>query len=445
MKTNNAPIVAIVGRTNVGKSSLFNRMVGYNQAIVAREAGTTRDSVIGKVCYQSHNFWLVDTAGVKDPEDDFELTIQEQISEAIGNSDLIIVAVQADTIITDEDRQLAKMALKSKTPVILSVNKIDQTKQGDVSRFERLGIKPILKTSATQNKGIDKLLDEIISRLPTKKIKEDSQTLVLSLLGRPNVGKSNLFNTLSKKQQAIVSSVAGTTRDINSSTIRYHNQTLRLLDTAGIRRSGKISKGVEQFSVIRSLKAIEMSDVCLILMDANEPGVQLDQKITGMIKDSGKGLILVVSKWDSVDKDSWTHDNLASKIQADYQFVAWAPLIFTSSITGQNVTKLLDLAVEIKNRRNQTIKTTALNKWLGKVIDAHPPSGQKNRHPKLNYIVQLTDETTPTFKIFGGNVDVLHWSYKRHLERELRKSFDYTGTPVRLTFVEKREVSKSKK
>lgn len=445
MKTNDVPIVAIVGRANVGKSSLFNRMVGYNQAIVAREAGTTRDSVVGKVSYQNHDFWLVDTAGIKDPEDDFELTIQEQISEAMGNCDLIVVAVQADTIITDEDRQLAKMALKSKTPVILSVNKIDQLNKKETMKFEKLGVKPIIETSATQNRGIDRLLDEIVSRFPAKKIKEDDQTLVMSLLGRPNVGKSNLFNTLSKKQQAIVSNVAGTTRDLNSSTIRYHNQAVRLLDTAGIRRSGKISKGVEQFSVIRSLRAIEMSDVCLLLMDVNEPSVQLDQKIAGMIKDSGKGLILVVSKWDSVDKDSWTHDNLASKIQADYQFAAWAPLIFTSSVTGQNVTKLLDLAFEIKERRSQIIKTTDLNRWLGRVIDSHPPSGQKNRHPKLNYIVQQTDESTPTFKIFGGNVDVLHWSYKRHLERELRKNFDYSGTPVRFNFVEKRVLNKSKK
>ncbi len=437
-KTSGAPIVAIVGRSNVGKSSLFNRLVGFNQAIVARESGTTRDSVYGKVHWQDHDFWLVDTAGLKAPEDDFELTIQEQITEAMDSADLILVVAQADTIISDEDRKVAKLARQSKTPTLLVINKSDLLgRNDDITTFRRLGLEPMVPTSTTQSQGIEELLAEITSRLPKRTIREADDRLHIALLGRPNVGKSHLFNTLAKKQQAVVANVAGTTRDINRATIKYHNREIELLDTAGIRRSGKIEKGIEQFSVMRSLRAIEEADVCLLLMDVNELGVALDQKIAGMIKEAGKGLVLVVSKWDSAQKDAWTHDQLAARLQHDYQFVPWAPLIFTSAVSGQNVAKLLDLVTEIDERRHQTIKTTVLNRWLGQMIQKHPPAGLKNRHPKLNYMLQLTDEATPTFQVFGAHTANLHWSYKRYLERELRLVHDFAGTPIRLVFKEK--------
>ena len=438
MSSSKVPIVAIVGRANVGKSSLFNKLVGFNQAIVAREAGTTRDSVLGKVQTADKDFWLVDTAGLKAAEDEFELTIQEQISEAIASADLIVVTVQADTMITEEDRKVAKLALKSKTPTILVINKIDLARKNpELNKFRALGIEPMITTSATQTQGFDTLLDAITSQLPKATIKTDDDRLHLALLGRPNVGKSFLFNTLAKKQQAIVANVAGTTRDVNRTVVKYHGREVALLDTAGIRRSGKIEVGIEKFSVLRSLRAIEESDVCFVLIDVNEIGVQLDQKIAGMVKEAGKGLVLVVSKWDSADKDAWTHDALAAKIAAEYQFAPWAPMIFTSSVTGQNVTKLLDLVTEIVERRTHTYKTSELNKWLTKVINRHPPAGLKNRHPKLNYMVHLADEKTPTFQFFGAHMDLLHWSYKRYLEREFREVYDLAGTPVRFIFTEK--------
>ena len=436
--SNKVPIVAIVGRTNVGKSSLFNKMVGYNQAIVARESGTTRDSILGKVAHGDHQFWVVDTAGLKTAEDDFELTIQEQISEAIASADIIMVVVDASTMIADEDLKVAKLAVKSKTPTLLVINKTDLAgKKADFAHFRRLGIEPMLTTSVTQTQGIENVLNNLVARLPKRTITEDSDRLHVALLGRPNVGKSNLFNTLAKKQQAVVADVAGTTRDINRTVIKYHNREIELLDTAGIRRAGKIEVGIEKFSVLRSLRAIEEADVCFLLMDVNELGVQLDQKIAGMVKEAGKGLILVVSKWDSADKDAWTHDQLAAKISGDFQFAPWAPLIFTSAVTGQNVTKLLDLVWEIDGRRHQTFKTSELNKWMESVIERHPPAGLKNRHPKLNYMVHLADEATPTFKIFGAHMDLLHWSYKRHMERRLRETYDFVGTPIRLDFTEK--------
>ena len=432
------PIVAIVGRANVGKSSLFNNILDRREAIVAREAGTTRDSVMAKAEFENQHFWLVDTAGIKDPVDDFEFTIQEQIIQAADSADVIWVVVEANVPITEEDRRVAKLALKSRKPVFLIINKVDKAKGIDLTGFDRLGIKPIINTSATQSRGINELLVSLKKVIPKINQAEDNNRLKIAIIGRPNVGKSLLFNTLSKKQQAIVADRAGTTRDVNHSVVHYKGQTIELLDTAGIRRSGKIKVGVEKFSVIRALSAIESSDIALVVMDVQELNVQLDQKIAGMVKDSGKGLILVVSKWDAVEsKDAYTRDALAPKIAQNYAFVPWAPLIFTSSISGQNVTKIFDLALEIRKERQKRITTSELNKWLRDAIDKHPPAGLKNRNPKLNYMVQESDNSTPAFKIFGSSTKFVHWSYRRYLETSLRQAFGFQGSSVQLWFIEK--------
>lgn len=434
MSKNKVPIVAIVGRANVGKSSLFNAVIGHREAITAKEAGTTRDSITAKASYNGHDFWLIDTAGIKDAQDDFELTIQEQIQQATESTDIIIVVAEADVIPGDEDRRVAKLALKSKKPVILVVNKIDKNKDGDISQYKKLGIKDIIATSTTQSQGIEELLEDIANAVPKTAIKQDENRIKVAVLGRPNVGKSYLFNALGKKQQAIVSDRAGTTRDINRITIRFNSQEIELLDTAGIRRSGKIEVGIERFSVIRSLSAVEQADVVLLLLDVNELGVQLDQKIAGLVKEAGKGLILVVSKWDSVkDKDAFTHDRLAVIIQKEFEFVPWAPLVFTSAITGQNVAKIFELVLDIIEKRAKKIKTSGLNRWLSTCTNAHPPAGLKNSNPKLNYITQTNDKT-PTFKIFGKQTKLLHWSYKRYLEKQLRLAFGFEGNSINLIF-----------
>jgi GTP-binding protein len=433
------PIVAIVGRANVGKSSLFNAILERREAIVAREAGTTRDSIMAKASYNGQHFWLIDTAGMKTPEDDFEFTIQEQIEQAADSADVIWVVVEADILITEEDRRVAKLALHSKKPVFLIVNKADKAKGQDLNHFERLGIKPIIYTSTTQRVGIEELLDKLTLIIPKVSVTTDDNILRVALLGRPNVGKSKLFNTLAKKQQAIVSERAGTTRDINRAFVKYQGREVEIMDTAGIRRSGKIGQGIEHFSVIRTLSAIEQADICLLLMDANELNVQLDQKIAGMVKDAGKGLILVVSKWDiAEEKSAYTRDEITPQISGTYDFVPWAPLIFTSSETGQNVTKIFDLCLEIDERRHQRMTTPALNHWLREVVAKHPPAGLKNRAPKLNYMVQETDNPIPAFKIFGGQTGFLHWSYKRFMERDFRERYDYIGSPIQFWFIEKR-------
>jgi len=486
MSTKKLPIVAIVGRANVGKSSLFNAVLERREAIVAKEAGTTRDSITAKASWNGQDFWLVDTAGMKDAEDEFEFTIQEQITQAADSADVIWVVVEADVPITEEDRRVAKLALRSRKPVFLVINKVDKARGQDLDAFQRLGIKPIIQTSTTQHRGIGELLDTLVAQIPKAVAPDNADRVTVALLGRPNVGKSALFNALAKKQQAIVADRAGTTRDINRASVRYQGQEIELLDTAGIRRPGKIGTGIEHFSVVRTLSAIEQADVCLLLMDVNELSVALDQKIAGMIKEAGKGLVLVVSKWDddavgaveartakseakiaaraaeidaqkklsksekkrrmdainyteagTVERDAFTRDALAARISAEYEFVPWAPLIFTSSITGQNVTKLFDLVQAIMQHRAQRISTSALNNWLSDVKLQHPPAGLKNRAPKLNYIVQEDDNPTPAFKIFGSHTKFIHWSYRRFMERSLRERYNFEGTPLQLWFIEK--------
>ena len=438
------PTVAIIGQANVGKSSLFNRMVRSQQAIVAREAGTTRDNVLGNVSYRDHQFWVVDTAGLKDPDDEFEAGIQEQITEAAAAADVILVVVDSTLYPSDQDRLVAKKALRSKKPVILVLNKTDLKGALTPGEFMRLGIRTMVQTSAEHNRGVASLLDAITADIPAQREREASDVLRVALIGRPNVGKSNLFNTLAGKQQALVANIAGTTRDVNRVQVRYNQQTIELLDTAGIRRQGKQAVGIEKFSVLRTLQAIEESDVCLLLLDVNELGVALDQRLAGIIADAGKGLVVVVSKWDSVEgKDAYTRDALAPKISYHLKFVPWAPLIFTSSVTGQNVTKLFDLALAVRARQLQPTKTRVLNNLLQEATRRHPPAGLKNTHPKLRYMVQ-TDTTPPWFVVYGSNLKFVHWSYKRYLERLVRDTYDYSGTPIKFSFRDEKQIKANK-
>lgn len=432
------PIVAIVGRANVGKSSLFNAVLERRETIVATEAGTTRDSIWAKATYDGYQFWLIDTAGMKTAADEFEFTIQEQIAQAADSADVIWVVVEANVPITEEDRRVARTALRTGKPVFLIINKVDKARGNDLTGFERLGIKPIFPTATTQNRGINDVLSGLTRVIPRVSQPKADSVIRVALLGRPNVGKSHLFNTLAKKQQAIVADRAGTTRDVNRTRVKYNGHEIELMDTAGIRRPGKIGVGIEHFSVIRTIAAIEQSDICLLLMDVNELGTGLDQKIAGMVKEAGKGLVLVVSKWDSVEgKDAYTRDALAPQLSHEFEFVPWAPLIFTSSVTGQNVAKIFDLAMMITANRAQRIATHTLNVWLGEVVTRHPPAGLKNRAPKLNYMVQEDDNPTPAFKVYGAHTKFLHWSYKRYMEHELRQQFNFEGTAVQLWFIEK--------
>ena len=279
-----------------------------------------------------------------------------------------------------------------------------------------------------------------MERIPHVSARASDDRIKVALIGRPNAGKSYLFNTLAGKQQAMVANVAGTTRDINRVEVKYHGKTIELLDTAGVRRSGKIEKGIERFSVLRTISAIEEADICLLLMDVNELNTSLDTKLAGEIIKAGKGLIIVVSKWDSViGKDAYTRDALAPHITRAFDFAPWAPLIFTSSTTGQNVAKIYDLVMSINTERHRTIATSQLNDCLHRAMMRHKPAGLKNTHPRLRYVVQ-TDVNPPWFVVYGSNLKYLHWSYKRYLEAQFRETFGFNGTPIKFSFRDEKQL-----
>ena len=430
-------------------------MAKKNIAIVAREEGTTRDNVVAKI---DGRFILIDTAGLKDPSDDFEASIQEQIGDAIDSADIILVTLDSSKYFDHKDAKIAKDALRSKKPVFLVLNKCDLGESLPVTEFRALGVAPenILYVSATTGAGINELKKTILSTTNDSDLLEknvyydtedtDNNALKIALIGRPNVGKSSLFNTLSKKQQAIVSSKQGTTRDINRVNVKYKGRMLEILDTAGLRKPGKREVGIEKFSAIRTLAAIEEADICCLLVDSTEPHSKLDQSLAGQIVDAGKGIIMVVTKGDLLEdatptnyfgdenvKNRTAADFLIDALEKDFDFLPYAPVIITSSETGLNATKLFELALEIDNNRHLQIKTSELNKILNEAIISHAPAGLKNTRPKPKYIVQ-TDVCPPWFVVHGHDLGLLHWSWKRYLERKIREKYPFVGTPIMFSF-----------
>lgn len=441
------PIVALIGQTNAGKSSLLNRLARQKIAIVAREQGTTRDNVMATI---DNQFLLIDTAGLKSPEDDFEASIQDQINDAIDVADLILLTVDASKYPDFKDKDIAKSALKSKKPVILVLNKSDLGEALEDNEFMHFGIQTKLRTSATTGQGVEQLKAQIRQILNlnshTKNqsarpssAKPTPSPLKIALIGRPNVGKSSLFNSLGQKQQAIVSSKQGTTRDVNRIQIKFKNRPIEILDTAGLRKPGKREVGIEKFSCLRTLSAIEEADVCALLIDSTEPHAKLDQSLAGQIIEAGKGIILIVTKSDLIQSSPNTEnsvsptDQILNNLERDFKFLPYAPVLITSSITGKNVTKLFELALQIDQSRHTEIKTSDLNEILTQAILAHPPAGLKNTHPKPKYIVQ-TDTCPPWFVIHGRDMELMHWSYKRYLERKIREKFPLIGTPIMFSF-----------
>ncbi len=427
------PLVAIIGRPNVGKSSLFNRLIGNRQAITHDVAGTTRDSNYGMVAWNGRHAMLVDTAGLHKSADELELQAQEQVAAISDIADAIVVVVDAGVMITTEDRTVARLALKTGKPVLLVLNKVDTAAGGLGDTFIKLGIPTIIETSAVHGRGTGDLLDAIIDISGSDSTPEPEAGATLAILGRPNVGKSSLLNALVGKQQAIVSQVAGTTRDVGVATIKYRGEPIRLLDTAGLRRRGKIESGVEKYSALRTLAAINRADVCVVVMDATEPAVAGDQHIAGMVVEAGKGLILVANKWDDVEKETGTQERFGRKIANDFAFVPWAPLVFTSATQGLNITKLFELTREIMARRLTTISTGELNRTILGMTAKQPPAGLKGKQPKIKYATQ-TAVNPPTFTIFTSYADLVHFSYRRYLENGMRATYDFSGTPIRLEF-----------
>lgn len=431
MNVKSLPTIVIVGLPNAGKSTLFNRLAGRRQAIIADEAGTTRDLVQADCVLGGKAVHLIDTAGLMKPSGEIEQDAQTKIEQALASANVILLVVDAATPPSQTERQLAARLHKAGKPLILVMAKADQREKLDPSEFAAFGIKQMFATSSIHNTGTEELARAIAGWLP----KSDAAARVpeiegisVALIGRPNVGKSSLINKLSGTDLAIVNEQAGTTRDTNQSTIEHKGETITLTDTAGIRRAGKVGKGVEFFSVNRAQSAIDRVDVCIALVDASEGLTAQDVHVLGQAKEAGKGLIIAINKWDTMN-DEYEQAQLLSKLKRSLQFAWWAPVIYISAATGHNTNKLLDTVIEVHKRMGIELRTTELNKLVQEAMAKHPPSGRGNIHPKLNYVTQ-TGTNPPKLTFFGAHTEDIHFSYPRYLENRLREQFDLTGVPV---------------
>ena len=438
------PIVAIVGRPNVGKSTLFNRLVGERQAIVQDQPGTTRDRVYGTADWLGVEFTLIDTGGMQDddelPPDTSEAeTIiarqtRDQANSAISEADVIVFIVDAKAGPSASDAEIADLLRRTDKPTLLAANKADSAARRDmVFEFYELGLGEPIAISAYHGNGTGDLLDKIVENLPDAEPEEATEGPRIAIVGRPNVGKSRLLNALLGQERAIVSDVAGTTRDSLDTELTWKGQPLTLIDTAGIRRRGRVEQGIERFSVMRSMRAIDRADVVLLLIDATEDFTAQDLHIAGYVEEQKKGLVVVVNKWDLVEKDAGTMDDYRARAAEQLDFIPYAPVVFISAKLGQRVSQVLDTAIAIIEERDKRISTASLNKMLQEAVAKHQPPSRPGKWLKFYYATQA-DVAPPTFIIFCNDPKQIHFGYRRYLENELRERFGFTGTPIRISF-----------
>jgi GTP-binding protein len=435
------PIVAIVGRPNVGKSTLFNRLVGERRAIVEDLPGTTRDRVYGTTDWGGVEFTLVDTGGLLDDREVAADALQqiahhtrEQAHTAIEEADVIVFMVDGKAGLNAGDHEVAGLLRRAGKPTILAVNKADSSQRREsVYEFYELGLGDPIAISAYHGNGTGDLLDRVVEALPEAEEDEEPEGPAIAIVGRPNVGKSRLLNALLGQERAIVSDVPGTTRDSLDTTLAWAGQPITLIDTAGIRRRGRVDRGIEQYSVLRSMRAIDRADVVLLLIDATEGFTAQDLHIAGYIADQKKGVVVVVNKWDLIEKDASTMDEYRAKAREQLDFMPYAPIVFVSAKFGQRVHQVLDTALAVVAERKRRVPTAALNKMLKDAVAAHPPPSKPGKWLKFFYATQA-DVSPPTFIFFTNDPAQLHFSYRRYLENQLRETFGFTGTAIRLSF-----------
>lgn len=427
------PIVAIVGRPNVGKSTLFNRLTGKRIAIVEDKPGVTRDRIYSDAEWLNHKFIIIDTGGIEPYSEDKMLSqMRNQAQIAIETADVIVFVTDAKEGITHADEDVAAMLRKTHKPVILAVNKVDNPgRLNEVYEFYNLGISEPIGISSTLGLGTGDLLDKIASYFKEIENEEDEEEVTrVAIIGKPNVGKSSLVNRLVNEERVIVSDIPGTTRDAIDTPLEVNGEKFTLIDTAGIRRKSKVNEEVERYSVIRSLTAIERSDVCLVMIDATEGVTDQDAKIAGYAHEAGKGIIIVVNKWDAIEKDDKTMNEFKNKIKADLSFMAYAPSLFISAKTGQRVDKLIELIKYVANQNAMRISTGVLNDILADAVMMNQPPMGKGKRLKIFYTTQVSTKP-PTFVFFVNDPEIMHFSYERYLENQLRSRFGLEGTPVR--------------
>ncbi|MFO7170210.1 MAG: ribosome biogenesis GTPase Der [Chloroflexota bacterium] len=438
------PVVALVGRPNVGKSTFFNRLIGERKAIVEDLPGTTRDRLYGESDWNGRVFTVVDTAGLLFEEDDLtpgtpqvEIArrVREQAQLAIAEADAIIFMVDVREGLTAADQAVADVLRVANKPVILAANKADSIeRQLDAVEFYALNLGEPIPMSAYHGLGTGDVLDRVAEVLPVVPEEEEDDTVKVAIVGRPNVGKSSLLNRILGKERSVVSDVPGTTRDTIDTLVDVGGVPVLLIDTAGIRRRGRIERGIEKYSVLRALRAVERSDVALLLIDATEGVTAQDTHIAGMILEHLKGVAILVNKWDLVVKDEETFYRFTEHVRREFNFIPYAPLLFISAKTGQRVDQVLPLALEIAQERQRRIPTSELNALLRQATYDHPPtSTHKGAHLRLYYATQ-PQVAPPVFLFFANNAELVHWGYARYLENRLRERYGFTGTPIKIVF-----------
>ena len=434
------PLVAIVGRPNVGKSMLFNRLVGQRLSIVEDTPGVTRDRLYAETEWCGRRFNMVDTGGIE-PTTDSEILLfmREQAQIAINAADVIVLVTDIRTGVTAADKDVANMLLRSKKPVVLAVNKADSTGATDpaIYEFYALGLGDPIAVSAVHGHGTGDLLDECLKYFPpAEEEEEEDDCIKVAVIGKPNVGKSSLINRILGEKRLIVSDIAGTTRDAVDTMFENEQGRYMFIDTAGIRRKSKVDEKIEKFSVMRSQLAVERADVCIIMIDARDGVTEQDTKIAGLAHESGKACIVAVNKWDLVDKETGTMEKMRKDIMRDLSFMSYAPIIFISAATGQRTEKLFELINFVNDQSNMRISTGMLNNVLADAQARVQPPTDKGRRLKIYYMTQ-TGIKPPNFVIFCNSRELFHFSYQRYIENQLRTIFGLEGTPIRIVIRQK--------
>ena len=436
------PIVAIIGKPNVGKSTFFNYLVGSRISIVQDTPGVTRDRVYAETNWRGRNFTLIDTGGIEPDSEDIILSqMREQANLAIAMANVILFLTDIRQGVTAADREIALMLKKSGKPIVLVCNKADNFEKDSQEAYEfyNLGIGEPHPISATNALGIGDVLDKIYESFPPKTDDEENDNIIkVAVIGKPNVGKSSLINKILGENRAIVSDIAGTTRDAIDTEFENESGKYVLIDTAGIRRKSKVKESIEKFSIMRTLLAIERADVCLMLVDATEGVTDQDAKIAGEAHEAGKGVIIVVNKWDAVEKQTGTLENYKKEVYDKLKYLSYAPMIFISAKTGQRVNKLFDLINHVAEQNSLRVSTSILNQVINEAIAIVQPPTDKGKRLKIYYGTQAGTKP-PTFVIFVNNKELFHFSYERYLVNQIRKEFGLEGTPVRIIVREKNE------
>lgn len=434
------PVVAVVGRPNVGKSTLFNKLIGSRLSIVDDTPGVTRDRIYGDCEWLNHKFLLVDTGGIEPNTDDIILSqMRAQAEIAIETADVIILVTNIRDGVVASDHEVASMLQKSGKPVLLCVNKCDSigAPDPDFYEFYNLGIGDPIAVSAAHGHGTGDLLDEVIKYFPeTDDLEEDDEIIHVAVIGKPNVGKSSLVNKISGENRAIVSDIAGTTRDTTDTFVENAHGKFNIIDTAGLRKKSRVNDAIEKYSIIRARMAVERANVCVIMIDAVEGFTEQDSKVAGIALEQGKACIVAVNKWDAVEKDGNTMNEYRKKLMNDFSFMSFAPIMFISAKTGQRIDRLFEMIAFVHSQNSMRISTGKLNEVLAGATARVQPPTDKGKRLKIYYMTQASTRP-PTFVFFVNNAELFHFSYQRYLENQIREIFGLDGTPVRFIIRER--------